>query len=61
MGRRSAGEIYVPPSWPWSPSEGNAGEIKVTITRPEDAPGLERALVEHGINPNITYLPDLQT
>jgi len=49
------------PTPAFSVSEGNAGEIKVTITRPEDASGLERALVEHGINADVTYLQDLQT
>lgn len=49
------------PTPAFSVSEGNAGEVKVTITRPEDASGLERALVEHGINADVTYLSDLQT
>ena len=49
------------PTPAFSVSEGNAGEINVMITRPEDASGLERALVEHGINADVTYLPDLQT
>ena len=49
------------PTPAFSLSEGNAGEIKVTITRPEDASGLERALVEHGINADVTYLQDLQS
>ncbi|MDO5741169.1 MAG: hypothetical protein Q4P07_13585 [Ornithinimicrobium sp.] len=49
------------PTPAFSVGEGNAGEIRVTITRPEDASGLERALVEHGINADVTYLPGLQT
>lgn len=44
----------------YSVQEGNAGEIEVEITRPEDAAGLERALEDHGIAADITYLPDLQ-
>jgi hypothetical protein len=44
----------------YSVQEGNAGTIEVQITRPEDAAGLERALEEHGIAADITYLPDLQ-
>lgn len=39
---------------------GNAGEIYVEINRPEDAKGLERALEDHGIAADITYLPELQ-
>lgn len=45
----------------YSVQEGNAGEVEVQINRPEDAAGLERALEEHGIAADITYLPDLQT
>lgn len=45
----------------YSVGEGNAGEVYVQINRPEDAAGLERALEEHGINADITYLPALQT
>lgn len=44
----------------YSVHEGNSGEIEVEINRPEDATGLERALEEHGIAADITYLPDLQ-
>jgi hypothetical protein len=44
----------------YSVQEGNAGEIEVEINRPEDAAGLERALEEHGIAADITYLPGLQ-
>lgn len=45
----------------YSVGEGNAGEIRVEINRPEDADGLERALEEHGIPADITYLSNLQT
>ena len=45
----------------YSVQEGNAGEVQVEVNRPEDAAGLERALEEHGIAADITYLPDLQT
>ena len=45
----------------YSVQEGNAGEVVVEINRPEDAAGLERALAEHGIASDVTYLPDLQT
>lgn len=45
----------------YSVQEGNSGEIEVEINRPEDAAGLERALEEHGIAADITYLPGLQT
>lgn len=44
----------------YSVGEGNAGEVHVEINRPEDAAGLERALEEHGISADITYLPELQ-
>lgn len=43
----------------YSVSEGNPGEIHVEINRPEDAAGLERALAEHGIKADVTYLPDM--
>lgn len=45
----------------YSVQEGNAGEITVEVNRPEDAAGLERALAEHGIAADVTYLPGLQT
>jgi hypothetical protein len=45
----------------YSVTEGNAGQIHVEINRPEDAAGLQRALQEHGIAADITYLPELQT
>lgn len=45
----------------YSVQEGNAGEIVVEINAPTDASGLERALQEHGIAADITYLPELQT
>jgi hypothetical protein len=45
----------------YSVQEGNAGEITVEVNRPEDAAGLERALAEHGIDADVTYLPALQT
>ncbi|RYC12902.1 hypothetical protein [Nocardioides zhouii] len=45
----------------YSVQEGNAGEIEVEIHRPEDAAGLERALAEHGITANVTYLPGRST
>lgn len=44
----------------YSVQEGNAGTIEVQINRPQDAAGLERAIEEHGIAADITYLPDLQ-
>ncbi len=44
----------------YSVAEGNAGEIRVEINRPEDADGLEQALEESGIAADITYLPQLQ-
>jgi hypothetical protein len=44
----------------YSVQEGNAGTIEVQINRPQDAAGLERALEEHGIAADITYLSDLQ-
>lgn len=58
------GVVLVPglgTSAAYSVSEGNAGEIQVEINRPEDAEGLERALAEHGIAADITYLPELQS
>lgn len=45
----------------YSVQEGNAGEVEVEVNRPEDAAGLERALAEHGIAADITYLPEMQT
>jgi len=45
----------------YSVQEGNAGEIIVEINAPTDASGLQRALQEHGIAADITYLPELQT
>ncbi len=45
----------------YSVQEGNAGEIIVEINAPRDAAGLQRALEEHGIAADITYLPELQT
>lgn len=45
----------------YSVQEGNAGQIIVEINTPMDASGLERALQEHGIAADITYLPELQT
>lgn len=45
----------------YSVQEGNAGEIEVEIHRPEDAAGLERALAEHGITADVTYLPGRST
>ena len=41
----------------YSVQEGNAGTIEVQINRPQDAAGLERAIEEHGIAADITYLP----
>jgi hypothetical protein len=43
----------------FSVSEGNPGEVHVEINRPEDAAGLERALADHGINADVTYLTTL--
>ena len=45
----------------YSVQEGNAGEVVVEVNRPEDAAGLERALEEHGIAADVTYLPALRT
>ena len=44
----------------YSVQEGNAGTIEVQINQPQDAAGLERALEEHGVTADITYLPDLR-
>ena len=58
-----AGVVLVPglgTTRAYSVQEGNAGTIEVQINRPQDAAGLERALEEHGIAADITYLPDLQ-
>ncbi len=57
------GVVLVPglgPTRAYSVQEGHAGTIEVQINRPHDAAGLERALEEHGIAADITYLPDLQ-
>ena len=40
----------------YSVQEGNAGEITVEVSRPEDAAGLEGLLAEHGVAADITYL-----
>ena len=59
-----AAVVAVPglgPESAYSVQEGNADRIEVEINRPEDAAGLERALEGHGIDADITYLPDLQT
>ena len=42
----------------YSVQEGNAGKIEVQVNRFEDAAGLEAALAEHGVNAQITYVPD---
>jgi hypothetical protein len=42
----------------YSVQEGNAGEITVEVNRLEDAAGLERALEEHGVEADVTYVPD---
>lgn len=58
------GVVFVPSlgtAPAYSVAEGNLGEVHVEINRPEDAAGLERALAEHGINADVTYLPDLAT
>ncbi len=39
-------------------TEGNDGEVHVSVDRLEDADGLERALAEHGVAADVTYLPD---
>ena len=44
----------------YSVQEGNAGEIVVEVNRPEDSAGLERALAEHGIAAEVTFLADGQ-
>ncbi len=63
MAAALAGVVVVPglgSSPAYSVGEGNAGRIHVEINRPEDAAGLERALQQHGIAADITYLPELQ-
>jgi hypothetical protein len=58
------GVVLVPglgSSAAYSVQEGNAGEVVVEIHRPEDAAGLERALAEHGIASDVTYLSGLRT
>lgn len=42
----------------YSVQEGNSGEIQVEVNRLEDSAGLERALEAHGIQADITYVPD---
>ena len=39
-------------------TEGNDGEVHVRVDRLEDSERLERALAEHGIAADVTYLPD---
>ncbi|CAM3771577.1 hypothetical protein [Nocardioides zeicaulis] len=58
------GVVVVPglgPTTAYSVQEGNAGTVEVEVHQPEDATGLERALAEHGITADVTYLPGLQT
>lgn len=58
------GAVLLVPGLGSSPAyavgEGNAGEIRVEINRPEDADGLEQALEAYGVAADITYLPQLQ-
>lgn len=42
----------------YSVQEGNSGEIQVEVNRLEDSAGLERALEAHGIQADVTYVPD---
>jgi len=44
----------------YSVQEGNSGIITVQVHRLEDAEGLEAELAEHGVESDITYLPDRQ-
>lgn len=46
------------PTPAYAVSQRNNGEIAVEVNRLEGAQGLERALLEHGINADVTYLPD---
>jgi len=42
----------------YSVQDGNSGEITVEVNRLEDSAGLERALEDHGIAADVTYVPD---
>ena len=42
----------------YSVQEGNSGTVTVEVRRLEDALGLEAELAKHGIDAEITYLPD---
>lgn len=44
----------------YSVQEGNSGTITVEVERLEDAEGLEAELADHGIDADVTYLPDRQ-
>lgn len=44
----------------YSVQEGNSGTITVEVQRLEDAEGLEAELAKHGVDADITYLPDRQ-
>ncbi|GAA1763433.1 hypothetical protein GCM10009795_007530 [Nocardioides hankookensis] len=44
----------------YSVQEGNSGTITVEVRRLEDAQGLEADLAKHGIDAEVTYLPDRQ-
>lgn len=60
-GAAVVGVIFVPglgPNPAYSVQEGNSGQITVEVNRFEDAAGLERALADHGIEAEITYVPD---
>lgn len=53
--------LLVPSLWPtpaYAVSGRDNGEVTVRVNRLEGADGLERALREHGIPADITYLPD---
>ncbi len=45
------------PSPAYAVTEGNDGEVHVRVDRIDDAAGLERALAEHGVAADVTYLP----
>ena len=42
----------------YSVNEGNDGTIRVEVRRLDDADGLRRALADHGVRADVTFLPD---
>lgn len=55
-GAAAAGAFVLSPTPAFSVTEGNGGTITVEVNRLEGASALERALAEHGVTADVTYL-----